>query len=382
MTPSTRPLSVVHVAQPIDGGVARYVVDLARSQRAAGLRPVVVSPLGWLADEAERLGLPWRRWDAARSPGTSVPGETRRLRRLLAELAPDVVHLHSSKAGLAGRFALRRGVPTVFSPHGWAWQAVEGPLAAASVRWERLARRWTDALVCVSEDELAAGESHGVRMPPALTEGRGAQVVRTGVDLAAFAPSDRIAARGLLDLPPTVPIAVCVGRLDEQKGQELLVRAWPQVLRESADAVLALVGSGRGRSRLESLAAELGVQARVLFAGEVAQVAPWYAAADVVAFSSRWGEALPLTPLEALASGRSLVATDVAGIREIIGPGCGAVVKPETEPLAAALSERLTNSELAAREGTAARRWAEGNHDARVAHDKLLAICTALARAS
>ena len=379
MSAPPRPLTVVHVAQPVDGGVGRYVIDLARAQRAAGVGVFVVSPQGWLADEASRLDLPWRRWEAGRTPGPSVPGEARRVGRLLVELAPDVVHLHSSKAGLAGRIALRRRVPTVFSPHGWAWQAVDGVLAAASVRWERLARRWTDALVCVGADELAAGERHGVWMPAATADGRGAHVVRTGADLAAFRPTDRMLARRRLDLPPAVPIAVCVGRLDEQKGQELLVRAWPAVLRGSPGAVLALVGSGRSRQRLEALAAETGVAGQVVFAGEVAQVAPWYAAADVVAFSSRWGEALPLTPLEAMASGRSIVATDVAGIREIVGPGCGAVVQPGADSLAAALVERLSNPQLAAREGAAARRWAEDHHDARTAHERLLALYRALA---
>ena len=371
---------MVHVAQPVDGGVGHYVVDLAAAQRAAGINAVVVCPPGWLADETRRLGIPWRRWDARRSPGPSVPGEVRRLRQLLADAPAHVVHLHSSKAGLAGRLALRRQVPTVFSPHGWAWQAVDGALAAASERWERFAVRWTDALVCVSAAERDAGKAHGVRMDPALPGGRGTHVVRTGVDLATFAPADRASARRLLGLPATAAIAVCVGRLDQQKGQELLVRAWPRVLDEAPSAQLVLVGSGPHRARLDALVGELGLAPFVRFAGEVAPVAPWYAAADVVAFSSRWGEALPLTPLEAMASGRSLVATDVAGVREILGPGCGAIVAADADQLAAALLARLTDPDLAAREGTAARAWALEHHDARRAHDELLAICRDLAR--
>lgn len=373
-------LTVVHVAQPVDGGVAHYVVDLASAQCAAGVDAVVVSPPGWLADEARRVGIPWRRWDARRSPGPSVPREVSRLRRLLADPAPGVVHLHSSKAGLAGRLALRGRVPTVFSPHGWAWQAVDGALAAASERWERLAVRWTDALVCVSAAELAAGKAHGVRMRPALAGSGGTHVVRTGADLATFVPADRASARRRLGLPATAAIAVCVGRLDEQKGQELLVRAWPRVLRDAPSALLVLVGSGPHRARLDAVVDELDLAPHVHFAGEVAPVAPWYAAADVVAFSSRWGEALPLTPLEAMASGRSLVATDVAGIRETLGPGCGAIVAADADQLADALVLRLTDPDRAAREGAAARAWAEEHLDARRAHDELLSICRDLAR--
>jgi glycosyltransferase involved in cell wall biosynthesis len=376
---SRRDLKVVHVAQPVDGGVARYVIDLARAQRDAGSSPAIVSPRGWLAAQAAKLGLPWQQWDSTRSPGPAVAGEVRRLRRLLRELEPDVVHLHSSKAGLAGRLALRERAPTMFSPHGWAWQAVTGPVAAAAAGWERVAMRWTSALVCVSEAELTAGRAHGVRMPLADDAARGAHVVRTGADLTVFAPADRAEARQRLNLPTQGPLAVCVGRLDEQKGQELLVRAWPTVRKDAPTAALALVGSGSSRGKLETLVAELGVEDHVLFAGEVAEVAAWYAAADVVAFSSRWGEALPLTPLEAMASGRSLVATDVAGIRETLAPGCGAIVAPSAAELATALVERLADPALAGREGAAARRWAEDHHDARTAHDALLAICRDLA---
>jgi glycosyltransferase involved in cell wall biosynthesis len=271
-------------------------------------------------------------------------------------------------------------VPTLFSPHGWAWQAVRGAVGAASVRWEQAAQRWTDALVCVSEAELAAGRAHGVRMPRAEVPGPGAHVVRTGVDLEAFAPADRAAARDRLGLPAAAPLVVCVGRLDEQKSQDLLVRGWPEVLHRAPGALLALVGSGTRRDRLEALAAELGVAGQVVLAGEVSQVDCWYAAADVVAFSSRWGEALPLTPLEAMACGRPVVATDVAGIRETLGPGCGAIVPADPAALAAGLAQRLCDPALAEGEGAAARRWAEAHHDARVAHGRLLAVTAALAR--
>ena len=105
----------------------------------------------------------------------------RSARDLLRNLRPDVVHLHSSKAGLAGRLALRGRTPTIFQPHLWSFQVAGGVLRPVSAAWEALASRWTDQLVCVSDDELAAGRAAGVTAP--------AEVVCNGVDTAPAAPA-------------------------------------------------------------------------------------------------------------------------------------------------------------------------------------------------
>ncbi|MYV42714.1 glycosyltransferase, partial [Streptomyces sp. SID1328] len=98
---------VLHVAQPVDGGVARVVLDLARAQLAAGVRVVIACPGGRLATEAQEIGAEVRLWRATRSPGAALPGEVRRLARLVREVRPALVHAHSAKAGLAARLALR-----------------------------------------------------------------------------------------------------------------------------------------------------------------------------------------------------------------------------------------------------------------------------------
>ncbi|MDQ1713751.1 MAG: hypothetical protein QOE45_3201 [Frankiaceae bacterium] len=319
-------LRVLHVAQPVDAGVARCVADFAAEQRAAGLDARVACPPdgplpSWLRD----AGVPYAAWPATRSPGPSVPAETRRLARILREAAPDVVHLHSSKAGLAGRLALRGARPTVFQPHAWSFAAVTGPVRAASLAWERLAARWADAVVCVSAAERDDGVAAGVRP-------RSWEVVPNGVDLDRWTVRDRHAARERLGLDADAPLAVCVGRLSKQKGQDVLLAAWPSV--DVPEARLVLVGDG-------PLGAALTVSAppRVMLAGRRDDVADWYAAADVVVVPSRW-EGMALTPLEALACGRPVVATDVTGMREVLG-GEGLVPPGDPAALAGAVSAAL-----------------------------------------
>ncbi len=310
---------------------------------------------GWLGAEAAAVGARVLTWRARRAPGPRLVHETATLSRVVAASRPDVVHLHSAKAGLAGRLVLRGRVPTVFQPHAWSFLAASGPVRAGSLAWERRAVRWTTELVCVSEAERALGESHGV---VAATT-----VVPNGVDLAQLrpgGPADRASARTSLGLPEG-PTVVCVGRLAPQKGQTDLLAAWPQVRALVPGARLVLVGDGPDRAELEGRAGEL---AGVSLVGTRPDVASWLTASDVVAVPSRW-EGMALVPLEAMATARSVVATDVTGVADSVPVSAGAVV-PAGSPaaLADALALRLLDPARATAEGLAGRAHVEAHHDA------------------
>ncbi len=174
------PRRVLHVSQPVTEGVANWVVDLVADQLGRGYEPVVACPgSSPLSDRVRALGAEQRDWAASRSPGPRVPDEVRRLHRIIGEVRPDLVHLHSSKAGLAGRVAMRGARPTVFQPHGWSFQATTGPLRRATVGWERVGSRWADRILCVSEGEAAEAAEIGIR-PDRLA------VVSNGVDLSRW----------------------------------------------------------------------------------------------------------------------------------------------------------------------------------------------------
>lgn len=350
--------SVLHVAQPPDSGVTNVAATLLADQVARGWRVSVASPqASELTQHACRLGANYRSWEATRAPGPTVPAEIHRLTRVVEDVSPDLVHLHSAKAGLVGRLAIRRGRATVFQPHAWSFEAVQGALRQATLSWERLGARWADAIVCVSHDERLRGQAVGVR-------GRYAEIPN-GIDPDAFRPADekvRAQAREMLGLEKG-PIAVLLGRLFQQKGQDTMLRAWPSVRERAAGALLVLVGDGPERGVLERMAGE-GVR----FAGATREVAPWIAAANVVVLPSRWEAGLTLAAMEAMAMSRSVVATDVAGMREGLLPGCGAVVPVDDEaPLAEAVATRLADPALAQREGLAARRRVEERYDIRLA---------------
>lgn len=327
-------LRVLHVSQPVDAGVAQVVLDLAGRQVRAGLDVVVAAP-AVLAERVAATGARHARWEATRAPGAATPGETARLARIVRAEVPDVIHLHSAKAGLAGRLAVRGRAPTVFMPHAWSWH-VGGRVTRVLARlWERWAARWAHALLCVSEDERREGEAAGVR---------GAYVVVPNTvdraELVALAPADRAAARELLGVDPDAALVVCVGRLAEQKGQDVLLDAWPDVVAAEQRAALVLVGDGPQREVLTTRAEALG-GVRLAGPHDRAGALAWLRAADVVAVPSRY-EGMALVPLEAVVLGARVVASRVAGMGHALGPeGPGAVHRLVPPGDAAALGRAL-----------------------------------------
>ena len=297
-------VAVLHVCQPTTGGAAQVVLDLARWQARQGKSVAVASPAGALADSVREAGIQYLGWSATRNPGPGTLLEARRLWSIYRTLRPREVWLHSSKAGLAGRL-----VPIhdpIFVPHGWSFYAAEGyysmKMAAA---WEGFASRRTLAVICVSESEAAEGRRRGI----------GRIVVRpNGVDTDKYSPRDRLAARARLRLAPDARIAVCVGRLTRQKGQDALAASWGRVRSSFPSAELHLVGDGPLKESLRVRDYE-----GVVLDGAQLDPRDWYAAADLVVLASRW-EGAPLVALEALAMGRPLIGYEVGGLRGLIGP--------------------------------------------------------------
>lgn len=351
-------LTVLHLAQPVEGGVARVVTDLVGAQTQEGVRVVVACPEGGnLSRQAASAGAEVRRWAAVRELGPGhVVAETLRADRLIRRVNPDVVHAHSAKAGLAARLALRGRIPTVYQPHAWSFEAVEGLTARLARAWERRAARWTDRVLCVSEAERRTGEQGGVAARWAVVHNGVPETETDGRDAA------RAALPQLSTVPADEPLVVCVGRLCAQKGQRILLSAWPHITADVPGARLVLVGDGPDRRELSESAPD-----RVLFAGASDEVNRWYAAADLVVLPSRW-EGMALTPLEAMACARPVIVTDVGGARECLPPGqqelC--LIPPgDPQALAESVTRLLRDPELREFMGEAARKHVRADFDVR-----------------
>ena len=347
---------VLHASESTSGGVGEFLSALVADQLARGDSVAVAVPsAGPVPARLAERGARHMPWEAIPQPGPAMVPEARALRSIIRDVDPDVVHLHSSKAGIVGRLLLRRRRATIMQPHAWSFFARTGAVQRATLMWERLGARWADVVLCVSEDERRLAEEAGVKADY--------RVLPNGVDLERFAaprPGARERARERLGVG-VEPLAVCVGRLHRQKNQAALLDAWPAVRAAVPGARVALVGEGPDRDALAMRAVE-GVD----LIGQTDDVCGWLEAANVVVQPSRW-EGMSLSLLEAMACARSVVVTDVSGMREVVSGDTGGVVPPgDRGALARAVAERLGDPEGADAEGAAGRRRVEQQHDRRV----------------
>ncbi len=289
----------------------------------------------------------------------TVAGWARRLRALVGDFRPDVIHAQSVTAAFAARLAAPR-TPLLVTIHGIS--KTSEPLAAILLRGANV------RLTAVSEVAAAGLLRHA--WAPSV------DILGPGIDIEEFA---RQAAVG--DAPDLIGERklVCVARQDHVKGVDVLVRALPAVVGAHPEAGLTLVGDGHELEPNEQLAAELGVAGHARFVGLIPYAAPYIGGADVVILPSR-REGLPVVALEALALERPVVATDVGGTSTAIVDGeTGWLVPPEDPAaLAAAIVACLADPAEAARRAKAGRRRVEERFAAGPMLDKVEGILRGL----
>lgn len=295
-------------------GVSPSIVEWVASVRPTAVTRVVPQP---------RSGHDWR----ALASHVSA----------LRELRPSIVHANlsspwSCQYGIAAA-ALLRG-PRVVA----VYQLPRPPVTERQRRMKRLTARVVDRHVGVGErTSREIEELIGLRPGSVVT-------IHNGV------PDE--SHRATSPLPPG-PLIGAVGRLEPQKGFDVLIRALPAV----DAATLVLIGDGTERQRLVELARRVGVADRVELVGWSDDPRPYLSRFDVVAVPSRY-EGFPLAVLEALLARRAVVATDVGSVPEAIRDGETGLIVPVDEPaaLAAAVRRLLIDEDLRRRLGEQGRR--------------------------
>jgi rhamnosyl/mannosyltransferase len=236
------------------------------------------------------------------------------LRVMFGRERPDVVHTHSSKAGILGRLAARwAGVPViVHTVHGWSFHERLSRLERLLYPlMERFASRFTDAIVVVSDVDRAKGLSAGIG------DVRRYEKIPYGIDVAAYAQGERHKLRGELDVPDDVPVVGSVMRLAEQKDPLTMLSAFEKV---GAGARFVIVGDGPMRAEFDAAAARSCVADRLTVTGVRGDVEDVVGDFDVFVLTSLW-EGLPLAIIEAMAAGVPIVASRVDGVAEAVTDG-------------------------------------------------------------
>jgi glycosyltransferase involved in cell wall biosynthesis len=267
--------------------------------------------------------------------------EARQVALLHRRYRYDIIHAHwvIPNGAVAASVAARIRRPLIISLHGSdVFFARRHALLGALAGWTF--RRSAGIIACSPELQsgaIALGADPGrVRLMPHGADPRRFEV----------APADRERVRSELGLRPDQPVLLSLGRLVKKKGLEHLVRALPDIIGRAPDAVCLVAGSGPELAPLQQLAAGLGVAGHVRFLGAV----PWletpalYAAADIFVAPSIHDargnvDGLPTTILEAMAAGRPVIASQVAGIGLAVTDGVNGRLVPECD--AAALAQAV-----------------------------------------
>jgi glycosyltransferase involved in cell wall biosynthesis len=276
-----------------------------------------------------------------------------RLARLIKRGRYTIVHTHSSKAGMLGRWAAKlAGVPIiVHTVHGWGHHDRQHPLVRASYIWlEKLTLRITDKLIVVSPLNMKKGLLDGIGTSDSYV------VIRSGIDLQRFGHPrvSRNETRAALGIPPGAPVVGMVTRLSPQKAPLDFVRAAELVTKHAPEVWFVMVGDGPLHAAVEALAIELGVADRLVLTGLRDDIPELMAAFDVFALSSLW-EGLPRVLPQAMATGLPIVTTACDGCAELVEDGVNGLQTPPGAPdaLAQALLRLLQDPALARQMGAA-----------------------------
>ncbi len=273
------------------------------------------------------------------------------LRRLLLKEKPDVVHTHSSKAGILGRLAAwAAGVPVVVHTfHGFGFHDGQSWLKKwLCIVTERLAGSLSTALVFVSRANEDYARRYGLGRPDSYV------LIRSGVKLSEFpARCDAAEKKKSLGLEPETRLVLSVGNFKPQKNPEDFLTAAKIVARSQPDAAFVFVGDGPLRGKLE---AGVGVlKPRFLMPGWRRDVAELLVATDVFVLTSLW-EGLPRALVEAMKSGVVPVCYATDGVKDLVRDGENGFLVPQWDSTALArrVVDLLNDESLRKRLGAAA----------------------------
>lgn len=256
-----------------------------------------------------------------------------RLARLLRRARIDLLHTHSSKAGILGRLAgaLARVPAVVHTVHGWSFNDTQGAAVRRFyVTLERAAAKRTDRLVFVSEADRREGEALGIGDASRYV------VLRSGIERDAFvpAPGARERARSALGYADSEIVVGTLACLKAQKAPLDFVGAAAVAGARDPRLRFFVAGDGELRAEVEAAIAAGGLEGTVRLLGWRRDAADVLAAMDVFLLTSRF-EGLPRAVLQAMAAGVPVVATAVGGTPEVVDDGRTGRLVPAGDPEAA-----------------------------------------------
>lgn len=325
---SRRRIRVVHIITRLDpGGSAENTVLSAECVDPDRFKSIVwtgpgISGEGPPLEYANRLGLRLKVIHHLVRPIEPVQDFMAMLVlvRRLRKSKPDILHLHSAKAGVLGRVAAklaRSKAKVIYTPHGHLFSGYGGQSASRLFGWiEKRLAAFADAIVGLTNDEIREFLEHGAGKKEQFC------VIPSGVELDPYLADDdsRATIRTELNIPDDAPVVGFIGRFAEVKGPDQALEVIAKVREQIPGTHFLFVGDGEMRSALESQAKKLGLDDIIHWTGWRKDVPHLMKAMDLFLLTSR-NEGQGRVLVEAMATGLPVVAMATGGVSEVVMDG-------------------------------------------------------------
>jgi len=284
----------------------------------------VLAPEGIFINRYSELGIPIKIFSTG-----SLCSRIRRIRQLVKSRQFSIIQVHGTRAALWARLAvigIKERAPLIYTLHGLHIIRRNFFLKWVVLFLEKILNKYTDVLVCVSNADKSLVLQYKLISPKKI------KVVRNGIDVERFKlnPEEINRKRQEMVLNEKF-VLISVARLHPQKDVFTIIKALKLIIKEIPEVKLLIVGDGPLREEIESKVRKLGLENYVVFLGAREDIPLLINISDIVLFSTNW-EALGLVQLEAGASKKAVIASDVLGVQETIRDGdTGFLFKPGSE---------------------------------------------------
>lgn len=227
---------------------------------------------------------------------------------------PDIVHVHSSKAGVLGRFAAYRNkVPCIYNSHGWSFSMdISEKKKRIYAFIERICARYTVKIINISDDEKKLAIKYKIAKEDKMI------TIYNGIDLNKYSKKyNRSDILSKLNIPESAFVIGMVARITEQKSPQVFISIAEKISNIVKNAYFILVGDGNLKEEIQDIIEEKQLKEKVIITGWTNEVAKYISIFNIGILTSKW-EGFGLVLAEYMASGKPTVASNVGGIPNVI----------------------------------------------------------------
>ena len=330
---------IVHIAQSA-GGVAEYLYMFLKNFKDDNYENILIVSEDY-KNQIERFRpyvsniyiVPMIREVKVKNDVKSII----KVRKILKQIKPDIVYMHSSKAGAIGRIALAFNFKAkiLYNAHGWYFNAqISDKKKKIFALIEKILAIKTDKIINISKSEYESALKYKIAPKRKMC------IIENGIDFTKFENNDtyREETRKKYNIKDNEIVIGVVGRLSEQKDPMTMIKAFELVHKENKNTKLMYVGAGELEENIKKYAKEKNILDKVIITGWVNNVEKYIPAFDIAVLPSKW-EGFGLVLIEYMACDKPIIATNVGGIQDIIKDNeNGLIVEKENEKQ---LSEKI-----------------------------------------